>query len=388
MLTSTCARRIAAGCALFAVTVALGACGSSSTQSTKSSVPSPATTPAGQKAPASGASPAVRQAEAAYAKFVKAQPPVTVPALPKKPSPQTITITTCPLPSCTSATVAAQTAAQDLGWKVTYLTAQVTPSSVITTLNDVVQHPTQLVAITPLVPNALISKQLAALTASGAKVVEMAPAGGGPGGPVQATTVGAPFWDASATLMADAVIHDAGGSATTALVTDPSVPAWVAPRVAFTKSIEASGGSVADVQVGLSEVGKQIPSQIVTYVQSHPDVKYLAFVDADLDAGVPQALQAAGLTKQVKIVSAGPEPGDLAALKQGTELAQVAQENAGTGWRAIDQLARLSEGVPLGDEQDPAGWHQILTGSNVTNTSAVPVPPGVPGAFLKAWHVK
>lgn len=388
MLTKLSGRRIAASCALIAVPVALGACGSSSKPSTTGHASSSATTSAAGKASASVESSAVKQAQAAYAKFVKAQAPVSVPALPKKPSPQTITITTCPLPSCTSATVAAQTAAQDLGWKVTYLTAQVTPSSVISTLNDIVQHPTQLVAITPLVPNALISKQLAALKADGAKVVEMAPAGGGPGGPVQGTTVGAPFWDASATLMADAVIHNAGGTTAVALITDPSVPAWVAPRVAFTKAIDAAGGSVDDVHVSLSEVGKQIPSQIVTYVQSHPKVKYLAFVDADLDAGVPQALQAAGVAKQVKIVSAGPEPADLAALKQGTELAQVAQENAGTGWRAIDQLARLSEGVPLGDERDPAGWHQILTGSNVTNTSSVPVPPGVPGAFLKAWHVK
>ena len=380
MLTSSKRRRIATICALIAIPVAVAACGSSSTNSASASAP------AGSAASGQSAS-AVKEAEANFAKYMQVQPSVSVPTLPKKPSPQTITITTCPLPSCTAASVAARTAANDLGWKVTYLTSPPTPSGVIATMNDIVQNPTQLVAITPLVPDALISKQLAALRADGAKIVEMAPAGGGPDGVVQGVTVGVPFWDASATLMADAIIHYAQGSPSTAFITDPSVPAWVAPRLAFAKVVDAAGGSVAEVDVSLSQIGKQIPSQVVTYVQSHPQVKYLAFVDADLDAGVQQALQAAGLAKQVQIVSSGPNPGDLVALKQGTELAEVAEETGGTGWRAIDQLARLSEGLSLGSEENPAGWHQILVGSNVTETTSTPVPPGVPGAFLQAWHV-
>lgn len=381
MLTSIMGRRTATICALISISAAVTACGSNSTNSVSTSARS------GSAASGQSAS-AVAEAQANFAKYVQVQPSVSVPALPRKPSPQTITITTCPLPSCNAASEAARTAANALGWKVTYLTSPVTPSGVIATMNDIVQNPTQLVAITPLVPNALISKQLAELRADGAKIVEMAPAGGGPDGVVQGVTVGGPFWNASATLMADAIIHDAQGSASTAFITDPSVPAWVAPRLAYTKAIDAAGGSVADIDVSVSEVGKQIPSQVVTYVQSHPQVKYLAFVDADLDAGVSQALQAAGLAKQVKIVSSGPNPADLVALKQGTELAEVAEETAGTGWRAIDQLARLSEGLSLGSELNPAGWHQILVGSNVTETTSTPVPPGVPGAFLKAWHVK
>ena len=93
-------------------------------------------------------------------------------------------------------------------------------------------------------------------------------------------------------------------------------------------------------------------------------MKYLVFGFADLATGVPQALKAAGLADQVRIVSRAPQPTNLENIKAGTEFASVGEENAAAGYRAVDMLARkLAGGKPL--DNNPVGWHQIFTKKNV-----------------------
>jgi hypothetical protein len=76
-------------------------------------------------------------------------------------------------------------------------------------------------------------------------------------------------------------------------------------------------------------------------------------------------------------------------VKGGSEFAEVGEEDACNGYRAVDGLIRLMEGVPLGPfATDPSGWHQIFVKDNVTETTSAPPTPGCPSAFLKAWHVQ
>jgi hypothetical protein len=333
----------------------------------------------------------VSAAKAQYAQFAKAQAPIQIPALPKKPpTGLTITIVTCPLPVCATETDAADTAAKLLGWKVTSLSTPLTPAGYQTTVNQIVAHPTQLVALTPLVPNSFVSKQLAALQAKKIPIVEMSTAGNdepSAAGPVIAAVAGSPQLGFSGQLMADAIVNDAGAGAQAVFVTDPSISVWGSVKAAFTKVITGAGGKVSVLDINSQNVGKQVPSQIVSYMQSHPSVKYIGFAVSDLDAGVPEALAAAGI-KGVKIISRAPEALNLANIKAGTEWASVGEENSTGGYRAIDQLARTVEKVPLGNLRNPVGWHQVYIQSNVTETSAPPTTPGSPAAFLKAWHIQ
>jgi hypothetical protein len=333
----------------------------------------------------------VTAAKAQYAQFVKTQAPIQIPVLPKKPpSGLTVTIVTCPLPVCATETNAAAAAAKLLGWKVTSLTTPLTPAGYQTTLNQIVAHPTQLLALTPAVPNSFVAKQLATLQAKKIPIVEMSTAGSdepSAAGPVVAAVAGSPQLAMSGQLMGDAVVNDAGAGAKTVFVTDPSLTVWNSTKAGFTKVITGAGGSVGVLDINSQNVGKQVPSQIVSYMQSHPDVKYIAFALSDLDAGVPEALAAASI-KGVKIISRAPEPLNLANIKAGTEWASVGEENSTGGYRAIDQLARSVEKVPLGNLRNPPGWHQIFIQSNVTETSTPPATPGVPSVFLKAWHLQ
>ena len=331
---------------------------------------------------------AVKADKAQFKQYTAVQPTVSVPTLPKRPAKGlTITITTCPLPACVATTTAAKKAALALGWKVRYLTSALTPTAYEATLNAVVQNPPKLLALTPVVPNSFISKQLAALKAKHVKIVEIAPAGDPPGGTVSAVTAGAPDWKLGGTLMGDAVVNNAGAGANAVFIWDPSLASiWTPIKDAVKNVITGAGGSVSVLDVNQAQIGEQIPSQVVSYVQAHPSVRYLVFTLSDLDAGVSEALKAAGIT-DVQIVSRSPQASNMAAVKDGTELAEVGEENSASGWRSIDQLARLSEGLSLGAEKDPAGWHQLFVKSNVTQTTSAPPTPGVPQAFLKAWKV-
>jgi hypothetical protein len=75
-------------------------------------------------------------------------------------------------------------------------------------------------------------------------------------------------------------------------------------------------------------------------------------------------------------------------LKAGQELGVVFSENSAAGWRGIDDLAELTEGIQ--PQVSVPGYHSIFTQANVTAAgwTTVPQVPGVPADYLKAWHVK
>ena len=155
---------------------------------------------------------------------------------------------------------------------------------------------------------------------------------------------------------------------------------------AFQQEIEAAGGSVSVLQISIANVGQTVPSQVVSYLQQHPDIKYVAFAVSDFDAGVGPALAGAGLAGKVKIVSRAPEASNLVAVKNGQEFAEVADENIAGGWRSTDDMLRVLAGEPV-YQVDPSGWHQIFVQGNVTETAEAPPTPGVPQSFLKAWNL-
>ncbi len=350
--------------------------------------------PAPAGAPASGTnaatSSAVLAAKAEFQTNLKTQSAPAVPLLPAKPpSDRSITIQTCPLPVCQTTTTAAREAALKLGWKVSYLQSDLTPQAYQTVVNQIVANPPQLLALTPVVPDSFISGQLATLKAHGTKVVEIAPGSNVPAaaGPVEGVVAGTADFAHRGRLMGDAVVADAGGAADTLYVWDPTLAANFTPeRNALTTVIDGAGGAVAVLDVSQANIGKTIPTQVTSYLQSHPKVKYVAFAIADLAIGVPQALRSAGVPP-VKILSTGPQASTMADLAHGDQWASVGQENAAAGYRAIDQLARLTMGLTLGPLADAPGWSQIYVKDNVTETNAPPAYAGFPQNYLTAWRV-
>ncbi len=339
-----------------------------------------------------GESAAVEAAKAEFEKFVKPQPPIEIPKLPKKPqSGVKLTLLACPLPVCRAETDPAKKAAEELGWHVEYLQAELTPEATQAAMNQIVANPPEVLAASASIPYEVIEKQVNELAAKNVPIVVIAPIGVEPSekGPIYGAVVGPPELAQSGRLIGSSIVADHGEGAKVAYVTDPSLEGlWGPSEKEIMKVVEGAGGEVEVLNVELAQIGKQIPTQVVSYVQSHPEVEYLAFAVNDLTAGVPQALESAGLNEQVKIISRAPQPTNLENIKNGTEWASIAEENTAGGYRLIDQLARVLQKVPLGELANPKGWAQIMTAESVTETNEVPVTPGVPQVFQEAWHLK
>lgn len=336
---------------------------------------------------------AVAAAQARVAEFTAEQPPIEIAPLPGEvEAGLTYGFITCPLPVCRTLTDASVEAAEAIGWETRQVETQMTPEDYVASWDQLLQDPPDVIAYIPFAPDSLIETQLIKASELGIPVVSIAPAGDRPDkeGPVFASYNGYPEFFQSASLMADLIVADGGTGADTVFVWDPALAAiWQPIKDGFDEHIQAAGPAAKVLEVSSQGIGTAVPGQIVSYLQANPDVKYVALALADLSIGVPEALQQAGLLENVKITSRAPQAGNLANVQAGLEWTTVGEEMGSNGWRVIDGLARLTLGETPNDEWfEPAGWAQIFTKDNVTQTSEPPSTPGSPEAFLAAWGVE
>lgn len=357
---------------LVAGALALSACSKTGTDTT-------------QAAAASVDPQVVQSAKAEVAKYTEKQPDVVVKPLSSKPAPgKTIGIVTCQFPTCLTVTRAAEDAAVKLGWKVQEYTTDITPEAFQNAFTRMLQSPPDLVLYAGVLPNALISDSLAKIKQLNIPTVALATTDP-PDDTVRAVITGPPTLGLSGKLMGDSVVADANGAAKTVFVWDPNSARVFQPvKDNFEKQVEAGGGSVDVLTVSTQETGKAVPGQVVSYLQAHPDVKYVAFTTADFIAGVPPALAGAGLS-DVKLLSRYPVKDNIENLKDGSEWLEVGEEGSGSGYRCVDALARILGAADF--DAQPVGWHQIFTKDNVADMSGDPTPPGVPQVYLDAWHL-
>jgi ribose transport system substrate-binding protein len=370
--------------ALVLAAVVVAGCGSSTKSSSSNS--SASVDPAAQTT----SNPGLARATAVYEKYKQSPAPLVLPPLSKKVTPgQSVAILSCPLPACKLTTDAVAAAAKALGWKPSIFVSQFSPESYQKTWDQMLQtHPNSIAAV-GLLPNASVAKQLAQAQSSGVKVVIISPNGDpfGANG-VDDQINGAPLFAKGGVLAADTIVVDAQGKpAKVAMVSDPNqaqLNQSEGPLEAeLTKN--CSGCSAAKVDINLANPPAQNAQAVISYLQRHPDVKYLYYTVADAALGVPEALASAGLDGKVKIITLTPNLTALEDIKKGTQFATIQDEVITGGWRAIDALARLSVGDPLGPEKNPPGLFRIIDKSNVV-PGKVPDSCCVPGSFTKAWN--
>ena len=378
-------RRVRATGAVLAVVTAVGvsACGSSDSTNTSATGGTQAAASTGATSTAT-ASPAVKAAQELVAQYSKEQPAIEIPKLPgTPPSGKSVAILTCAFPSCKVSTDAAAEGAKKLGWTSKTYNSEISPEAYGSTWDTMLQSKPDLIVNTGLLPNATIKSQLAQVKQEQIPTVNIA-TWDPPDDVIRATFIGAPELLKSGELMGASVVADAGGAAKTVWVWDPNAALMAPAMKGFEGQVKGAGGSMDVLKISNMEVGKGVPTQVTSYLQSHPDVKYVAFAISDFTAGVPQAIKGAGLDG-VKIISRSPHPTNLEDIKAGTEWAAVAEEDSAAGYRAIDALARIELGADF--DKAPEGWHQILTKDNITDTSTAPTTPGSPDAFYTAWGV-
>lgn len=373
-MTQRFQQRLAVLAAIMAAALALGGC-SSSSDSTGGD--------GGDRGSGKADSTVLSDAAAQVDKYTAEQAPIAVEPLKEKPAPgKKVSILVCPTPSCQEQAKAVSAGARKLGWIPTIYTSQLTPESYQSTWNRMLQSPPDALFYQGLLPNSFIKDQLAKVKELGIPAVASGTAEK-PNDVMRAVVANGAQIAFSGTLIGDSIVVDAKGAAKAVFVSDPTLAFLDPEKVAVKKELTAAGGSLDVLDISGAEIGKAVPTQITSYLQSHPDVKYVVFPNADFGLGLPQALKAAGL--RVKIASFAPNAADLKDIKDGNQWISVAVEVEASGYRAIDTMARMLEGSHF--DPLPVGYHQILNKDNITQTSVSPATPGSPDQFFKAWHV-
>ncbi|MEN3280882.1 MAG: ribose transport system substrate-binding protein [Solirubrobacteraceae bacterium] len=373
--------RLSVVAALTSGALVLAACGSSNDNS--SSTSSGSSTASGSTAAA--ADPKIEAAKAEVAKYSKAPSDIGVSeALEGSVRGKKVVFEQCLAPICALIANNVKAAAQHLGVTVQIISTGATPDTITKAFNSgVAAKPDAMIAST--IPTALWTKQLAALDAAGVPVITNATLAKPSKGVV------AQFYPDAVTANvgvqdANWVISDSGGKGKTVYVFTPEF-AGLFPQVnAYRDKLKADcpGCSYDRLDVKSSDVGKVIPGRVVSYLQQHPDVKYVIFQYGDLATGVPQALKGASISG-VKLASSGGGPVNYQYIKSGDQLRDMSLYLDVYSWQIMDATAKaiLKQAVTV--PPIPEAW---ITKDNADFDPKQQPPFGNPdwqGAFLKLW---
>ncbi len=362
----------------------LAACGGGSTDAN----PGSPTSPTGS--PSTGS--AVAQAVDALKPYLATDASFDLtPLKSAPPTGKTITFVSCPLSNCQNFEDGLKAASAKLGWSVKSVNAGLTPDTISSTWNTVVQNPGDAVVAVAALPDSAISGQLDALKSKNVPVVQILdPDGSAVAAPILAKLAPQGQNSQEGRIWADWIVADSRGSAKIAYFTDPSYPDLKAFKTVLDPEMSAicpTDCSTSTQTFAAADIGKTVPAQVVSFVQSNPDVGYLAFGVGDAVAGVPEALAAAGLSGKVKLVTGRTGVANLQAISNGGQAMGIVGQSYEVGWQAADLLLRHLEGMPITDTQ-PVGLLHVITKDDLPSDISVPYTvPGYQAQFLKAWSL-
>lgn len=322
--------------------------------------------------------------------------PITgeLPARPKSGATLDVMIDTTP--SATQVADGVKAAAAHLGWKVDVINAGSTPESQAAAMSVIVEnHPTAVIGSG--FPTATFPTQIATLRKDGIPFVT--------NGSTDCTTtcnydkVGV-VADVNSTpsntevgqWLAEWITADSNGKANSVVwdLSSYNVLNVVANSyVARLKQI--CPGCSSDLQdVTTASIGTTLPSQIVSYLQSHPSVNYMAMTYGALTTGLQAALQSAGLSNRVKIADDTGSVANLQAIASGTSPEKVFVPYSETivGWMETDAVARYLQHATVNEAEYASAPRNFLVQSNIkTPLADNNSVPNYQAQFLKLWKV-
>lgn len=192
----------------------------------------------------------------------------------------------------------------------------------------------------------------------------------------------------SGATLATWVAANAPSNASALWVNVPAFPTLVDMGARFKQTLlkYCSGCSEDQLDLAVSDLSNA-PQKIVSYLRSHAQVKYLGLGLDSLAAGLPAALQAAGLS-DVKVVGAGTGPTNLQYIATGQQSASAPFPYYEVFGSAVDAIARDAAGVPQVAAKYPDPW--LLTKSNVipATSKLFPMVKNIQQQFFTLWGVK
>lgn len=191
--------------------------------------------------------------------------------------------------------------------------------------------------------------------------------------------------------MAAYTVADSGATAKVLNVTLPDYKILATAADDYRDALKQSCSTCTYDQLGISLqefVSGGVPSQVVSYLQTHPDVNYLMLSLGALSTGVDQALDTAGLKKRVKVIGAAPALANVQSLIDGKESAWILLPEALQAWYVVDAMARYSEGMDLKPIQTADLPVEIWTSTNVPKPAhEYDGPADYPATWKALWKV-
>jgi ribose transport system substrate-binding protein len=315
---------------------------------------------------------------------------VTIPLKSKPPTGKTITFLRCSQPVCAGFEQGLTPAAKALGWTVKNIGFQPTPEASNQALTLAVQGHPSGIFMTGL-DKAAIASGLAAAKAAHIPVVDgytVNPAVA----PIIANVANGPSGNSfSPTAIANYIAADNGCSGDTAVFTINTYPILVFGTATIKAALAKLCPSmkVSEIDAQATDVGTKLPSEVVSELQSNPNIKYAAFAFGDMTLGVPAAMKAAGVSAKLFGYGAA-EPPNIENVASGAETAEGGYGIPYGGYRAMDAFARYFEGMPTTIDTSALNPGQLFTSANakgVTSWSNLAVAPDMPQQWYKLWHV-
>jgi len=209
-------------------------------------------------------------------------------------------------------------------------------------------------------------------------------------------------YDASASevyskVLADWIIDDSGGSASTLVVNLPAFPILDVQAEGARAEFEAScpDCTVHSLDLTIDDLSSGgAPNAIVSYLQSNTDVSYIYLTYDGFSAGLAEALATAGMADRVKIAGTQARQPQLQAIADGTNAVWTALPQEYAMWSLADQMARFANDEWTSEnERTTAVPPLFLVDDAETAESLVDLPNGWPGPdgfkdqFKALWGV-
>jgi ribose transport system substrate-binding protein len=144
------------------------------------------------------------------------------------------------------------------------------------------------------------------------------------------------------------------------------------------------------LNIPLSALGKDAPQMIASYIQSHPDIKYIFYTTIDLGIGVGPAFSAAGITSPPPGSAVTTDPAGLQIINQGQGNIQatIMYPSLEGAYRLLDGLGRIYRGQSPTVASDATLEKWIVTKNNLpSGESPLPAVKNYAQQFYKLWGI-
>jgi ribose transport system substrate-binding protein len=308
----------------------------------------------------------------------------------------------CSVPVCAEIAIGIEAAAAAAGWEYETTSHQDTPDTVASAFDTAIAAQPDVV-LTSGNPREWFASQLATLQEQGIPVIAWSmPEAYEPGDGVSVNLLTNDDYYFYGVLMADyaAVTSD---SKNILFVGLPTFPVLSTVQQGFEEEIASACAdcNVDVIEVAVTDLGTNLPGTIVSELQANPDVDMIVYAFGGMLFGVPEAIDAAGLSDQAVAISQAGGPLNFGYITAGQhQVAEVALASELMGWRAVDAAARILAGEGPGRAEAPElavvdGHPDILAGGlplQILEASSIADPtalwPGVEGfqdQFTTLW---